>query len=1248
MIKKVACTALVLWLVALFVLSTAPPANAQAVYGSIIGSVTDPQGAAVPNAKVTITDVRKGTSDTATTNESGNYTVTHLIPDIYDIKIEAQGFKTAEQKGITVMADQASRNDIKMSLGSVSEAVEVTAEAPQLKTDRADVATTFNEKYVQDLPVLGRNFTSFLLLSPGTQLLQGWNHASTENPQGSQQTFVNGQHFSGTGYELDGTDNQDPILGIIVVNPNLDAITETKIDLQDYDAEFGKAVAGIVTVQTKSGSNDFHGEGFWFRRTDATEARNPFTQYAPDSVTGRFIPEDRWNQFGGTFGGPIIKNKLFFFADYQGTRQASGITQQLTIPSAQVLNSCTGAGDGSGYCKLDQYVNAGLFNNLPGGNPLIYDPTTGTIGADGNPVGRTPFCGPAGCDTQPNWIPLNRIPTQVQNMLSLFPTPTNSALQNNLIASGSAPFSQNSMDARVDWAAGQTVSVFGRFSMARYSLSGEGVLGALGGVGTGLGGLAGSSVTHNYSVASGVTKTFSPTLLADFRFGYFKYNPHTHKPDEGATPMQDAGIPNVNFGDVFTSGWGSFQFGPNGNLFSNFGDGLNVGRCNCPLIESEQQFQFVNNWTKIHGNHTFKFGLDMRYAMNLRVPSDADRAGVYNFNNGSATSDGTAGGGAGFADFLLGYVDNFNRFVSLSLNAAERQKRFFYYGQDTWRATQKLTINYGLRWEIYFPETVNGKDNGGFANPEEGIIRVAGEGKYDLNGNIANSWKALAPRLGIAYQVTPKTVVRMGYGRSFDIGVFGSNFGHAVTQNLPVLVNQTLTASTNTAQSYAVIGMTPPNGTTLTDQYYPAFSLSQGPPVYEFPAIPSNGVLPLGGPQGNVQPRMRPTFQRLPTLDAWNLTVQRQLTNTMSLEVAYVGNKGTHVFAGNGPSYDLNQVAYGAGTGVVTGDLPVGTSCSTAGANCKLTFTPSVPANNRKPFFNKFDYTSIGFPGVTCCSGNIMGNYFGNDSSSNYNALQVKFEKRFSQGLQFQTNFTWSKAFNHSADNGFLYSVDPQGSYGPDDFNRDKVWIFNAVYQLPFGRGKRFAGGAGRALDLIIGGWQITDTTNLSSGLPWTPYDATCNADTGPCLPNSVGGSFHTGTSGFDPVTHTVTFFTPVTPIIQSATIGEDTCSNTIASGPFGLAPCGAQGLIGRNSMRGPGAFTDNMSISKDFKLTERFNAQFRMDAFNVFNHPILDFSSNEGGGGTCIDCGGNNGQIQNIAFGTTMRQLQFGLKLIF
>src|SRR5579871_5325400 len=273
----VSCLLCMLWV---------PAAMAQAVYGSILGTVTDPSGAAVNGAKVTVTSQTKNVATETTTNESGNYSVTHLIPDIYSVKIEGTGFKVLEYKDIQVSADSGSQVNGQFQVGSASESVEVTAEAPQLKTDRADVATEFNEKYVEDVPMLNRNFTQLQLMAPGSQKLTGWSHAATENPQGSQQIFTQGQHFSGTAFELDGTDNQDPILGIIVVNPNLDAVTEAKVALQNYDAEFGKAVSSVVTAQTKSGSNDIHGSAFWFRRTDATEARDPFAQSTKDPLTG--------------------------------------------------------------------------------------------------------------------------------------------------------------------------------------------------------------------------------------------------------------------------------------------------------------------------------------------------------------------------------------------------------------------------------------------------------------------------------------------------------------------------------------------------------------------------------------------------------------------------------------------------------------------------------------------------------------------------------------------------------------------------------------------------------------------------------------------------------------------------------------------------------------------------------------------------------------------------------------------------
>jgi Carboxypeptidase regulatory-like domain/TonB dependent receptor len=1242
----------------------------QAVYGSILGTVTDASGAAVTGAKVTVTSQTKNVSTTETTNESGNYSVTHLIPDVYTIRIEGTGFKTLEFKDIQVSADTGTHVDGQFQVGSSTEQVEVTAEAPQLKTDRADVAIEFNQRYVQDLPVLNRNFTSFELLSPGTQKLVGWSHAATENPQGGQQIFVNGQHFSGTAFELDGTDNQDPILGIIVVNPNLDAIQETKVTLGNYDAEFGKAVAGVVTVQTKSGTNDFHGTATWFRRTDATAARDPFTQFPGSNPNGPLIPSSRWQEWAGTIGGPIIKNKLFFFADYQAQRQKAGITNLFTIPTANLKDTCVPGGT---YCDFSDY--AAQIANHGGAN--LYDPNSPNQTISGN--GRLAFCGSMGevaaaaCtgSTTVNGrsvlnqylIPIGNNPftglpnisTAAMNLLAAFPSPTSNGTcagtgetgcLNNFIGSGAGPYNQNSFDTRIDYAMRPTMTVFGRFSLDYFSLSGTPGLGAVGGEGDGPGGLSGSSNVHNYSLATGVTKTFSATLLGDFRFGYFQYNPLTQKPDAGVAAMTNFGIPNANLAAQAqeTSGLGEFDLDGTG---TNFGDGLGVARCNCPLIERERAFQWVANITKIHGNHQFKFGGDFRYARNLRVPSDSNRAGVYAFNHG-ATSDGGVGG-LDFATFMLGDVTNLSRYYSQSLDAAERQHRMFWYAQDTFRATPKLTLNYGLRWEVYFPEYVNGTQQGGFANIVQGEIRVAGIGGIGLNGNVNNKWSYFAPRLGAAYQLNPKTVIRMGYGRSFDMGVFGSNFGHSVTQTLPVLADQSVQ--------------------NLNGQVFPAFVLDQGPPLPSLPTVPSNGLLPLNGPacyqapsvvingatqtQFCAQAHIRPTYVRLPTLDAWNATLQRQLTPTMSLEVAYIGNKGTNIFAGDSDTYNVNQPSVGAGTALVTA----------AGTNPG--FTPTTLQVARRPLYNAFSYPTYPDPsstsGVLMCCSTDEGNYHGNDASSIYNALQVKLDKRFSRGLQVLSHYTFAHANKYDSNE---YPNSRPYSYGPDQEVRNHVWVTNFVYELPFGKGKSFGGSVGRAEDLVIGGWQITGTTNWSSGLPWTPTFSNCGGvndlgSYGGCRPDK-NGSFSVGAgslqhpSGAPPF---VQFFNPIPTLAYAPsdlTLGADACTLSRPTGPgWAMPACGVLGNAGVNSIRGPRAFAADAAVMKNFGITERVKAQFRMDAFNVFNHPVLGFLQNQEGTGACIDCAGN-GRITDIEADsspgstTGMRQLEFALKFIF
>jgi outer membrane receptor protein involved in Fe transport len=990
------------------------------VYGSIYGTVTDPSGAAVPNATVTITNIGTNVSVTTKTNESGNFNQTRLIPGTYRIKVETSGFKVAIIDEIVVNVDTASTANLSLQTGLVSEQVTITAEAPLLKTDRADVAVTFETKQVTDLPILDRNFTKFILLTPGTQQL-GWQHAASENPQGSTQIMVNGQHFSGTGYQLDGTENRDPILGIIVVNPNFEAIGETKITSQNYDAEFGQAIAGVVSVSTKSGTNDIHGAAYAFRQNDEFQARNPFSQFQRDPLTNKFIPDTLRTQFGGAVGGPIIKNKLFFFGDYDGIRSKVGGSRLLSVPTA-----------------------AARAGNLSAYGVNIFDPATTVVDASGNLVSRTQFAG--------NIIPTARLSQQALNILSLIPLPNAAGRDNgtrdNYVASGIEGFDKDSFDVRIDARMGEKFNMFGRYSFADFTRNGPTAFGQ--GGGQELVTLGGTSKVRNHSVAYGFDYAWSSSLVTDFRFGFFRYKVNVLPFDFGENTASDVGVPGLNFDDFSSGLFGGFVEGPVGNF--NFGSGLGVNRCNCPLDQDESQLQFVSNTTKFLGDHTLKFGVDVRRAYNLRVPSDVHRSGELTFSTNRTR--GPAGDGLGLATFLLGDVTSFGRYISSNTNARERQWRHFYYGQDTWRATQNLTVNYGLRLDIINPQTLNEPGNGGFLNLDTGEILVAGVGDVNLAGNIKNSVN-FAPRLSLAYKVTDKLVIRAGYGRSYDIGVFGSLFGHSVTQNLPVLAVQRLNAPAN---------------------FERVFTLAQGAPAFNnyfgLNAPPNRGgtpnaTLPSSGrfflPDG-VFTRALPDKQRLPTVDAYNFTVQYQLTDTVSVDAAYVGNKGTHVFAGDGPAIDANQATLvGFGT---------------------------IPRNNRRTFFNRFGWTQ----GI---------DYFCNCADNRYDSAQFKVTKRFSNGFSILAHYTLQRALQDGGDQFFF---DANISRGPADWDRKHNFVFSQVWDLPIGKGKRFLTDISRPLDWLIGGWQFNSNTTIQSGLPYSfGYDAGANIDAGPNRPNVNG-----------------------------------------------------------------------------------------------------------------------------------------------
>ncbi len=1219
--KKSVRTALVLAMFACASLLLIAPASAQSVYGSIFGTVTDSTGAAIPGATVTVTDVAKGTVVTVTSNASGDYSVPHLIPDVYDLKVTAKGFKAFEAKGITVQADTAPRIDPTLEVGTAATTVTVNADQqPILKTDRADVSTVFDQQQVSSLPVGDQNFTNLQLLLPGAQLL-GWSHAADENPQGSRQIQVNGQAFGGTAFELDGTDNQDPILGIIVINPALDAVTETKITTQNFDAELGKAVSAVVTAQTRSGTNSFHGSAYDFRTGNANLARDPFTEY-PDSYARAnglqsSIPPGLKNRFGASIGGPIKKNKAFFFFNYEGQRQKVGTSATDTLPTSLLTETALGktvGPSGTPGADFSEYAQLG-----PQG--IIYDNSTGT---------PTPFPN--------NVIPTGMLSQQALALLTYLEPYTKGIayqsdpanvhnLDSNFHNSGTGLFNSNQWTERVDYTVNDKAHAFERFSRFTDVLSGAVAFGAAGGPGFGIGGYGGNSNGANDSLASGMDIAINPKLLTDFRLAYYRYNVIDSKHDQNVEFANQLGIPGINMGTYFTGGSPGFFIanvpgGVGGNAGqTSYGDGLNVNRCNCPLTEREDQFQIVNNWTKIVGNHSFKVGADLRYARNLRVPSDTDRAGLLTFNTGPTSNQAASTqGGLGFATFLLGDVTNFGRYVSTSTNAKEFQKRTFFYAQDTWRATHNLTVNIGLRYEIYFPETVNAAQNGALMNLNDGYLHVAGVG--GIGSNMGWGWQAskmFAPRIGLAYQLGDKTVLRAGYGRSFDIGVFGSIFGHTVTQNLPVLANQQINQSTPTTA---------------------AFTLDQGPTAAQFVTVPNNGLLPNPGSQ--VSTKARPNPLNFPTIDAWNLSVQRALTNNLTLTVAYVGNKGTHTL-GDGDSNNTNPNEAGIflpGTYSLTGQTlhydptVAGNSISSNGGTGTTNFLQRYYAYSL-PACKDANYVTPNVPFVTpgMCGWTNSIQYNGNNQNTEFSALQVTLAQQMFHGLAYTANYQWASAFDEQS--GY-YTWDHNVTHGRDSNTRLQQLTMYGSYDLPFGHGKQFGAGVNRATDLLIGGYQLSTVLSWSGGLP---YSLSYN-ESGSNVPGSApnwpssnhGARMKTSLSGFKPGTNgtgTRNFYAAQTSDLI----------NDPGTGVFLNPGLDTIGNVKRNTYFGPGFFNDDMAITKAFTIHENIVTKFRMDAFNAFNH------INPGNPGGNIESAGT---ISGQGAGGTPRQLEFSLRVQF
>src|SRR5579883_954811 len=954
----------------------------QAVSGNIIGTVTDPSGAAVANAQITIANVGTGTSTQVTTNDSGNYTAPNLAAGNYTVTITATGFQKFTQQNVRVDVSQSVRVDASLEVGAATQEVTVTSAPPAIETDRAAVETQLGGAQVSSLPVANRNFTNLALLTPGA-VVNTYQHAPSENPQQSTLVNTGGQMFAGTNYQLDGMNNNDTVLGITMVNPTIDSVGSFIVQSSNYDAEY-QAAGSVIQVETKSGTNDFHGSAFEFLQNNIFQARDPFTQglHAPGTPAphDRGVPALRWNQFGGSIGGPIKKDKLFFFGDYQGTQRRIGASQSLRVPTAA--------------------ERTGNLSDL--GTP-IYNPNSGN--PDG--TGRTIFAG--------GIISPGLISAPAANLLSKLPLPNiaaSNAAAPNYATSAIENYNTNQFDTRGDYTISERARVFGRYSYLGANINAPGPFGLYGGPAFGQWGFSGISNALNQNVASGLTYTFGPSLLTEVRFGFSRYRVTVSAQDQNTQLANQIGIPGLNItGRQDTNGLP--------DLTINGAGGFSLGySCNCPLHERETLLDYVNNWTKIAGNHTIRFGGTYEMAWNLRLPSDQHRAGVYQFNDTVTADASVPSSGLGLASFLLGEPSSFNRFQQISTNQEDRQNRMFYFVQDTWRVTPKLTLNLGVRWDVWFPDFSLNAGQGGRYDVTNNIVYIPGVGGVSQSGNSQTQWRNFSPRIGIAYAPNDKTVVRMGYGRGYTLGTFGWTFNNLAADVYPSIVNQSITA---------------------TSSFFPVFPLTTAPPAVVFPTIPSNGMLPLAH---GIGVSYIPANQKIPYVDMWNFTVEREIAPQLSLSVGYVGNVGRHLNGG----FDLNAAIPG----------------------------PGSDANLRRPLYLKYGLTQSIFDKCDC-------------TSDNFNSLQVQLNKRFSAAYSLVGSFSWQKALDYGEFGTPTNQYNAAQDYGPATYDREFVFTLAHTLELPFGHGRKYFSNGSRFVNGVVGNWSFRGITSYYSGLPFSP-----------------------------------------------------------------------------------------------------------------------------------------------------------------
>jgi hypothetical protein len=1055
-----------------------------AVEGTILGTVTDATGAVVANAKVIVRSEGTNFVRETVSTADGDYVAPDLAPGTYTVTVEASGFKRAVYGGLTLRVDQRLRVDASLTLGQLAETIEVTGQGQLVETESSSIGQVVDRDRVSRLPLNGRFFLQLALLSPGS------NGGAPGNRQASNQegnaVAVNGARSSSNTYLIDGVDNNAGFNGYYVISPSIDSIQEFKVQTNAYSAEFGRSAGAQVNVVTRAGSNQIHGSVFEFLRNDKLDANAWFSNAG--GISSR--PPFKRNQFGAALGGPVINNKTFFFANFELTRIRQAVTRVSSVPTAALL-----AGDFSG-------VGA------------IYDPLAVNGGA------RAPFAG--------GILPASRIAPAAKFLQGFVPAPNGPGLAGNFTRNAAYADDTNNYGFRVDQKVGSNGQLFGRFIRSPREVTNPSNFGtpAIGN------GSFSSGVTETDArslYAMGYTHVFRPNLINEFRAGYNRFVWLYYSDNQGHDFAKEAGIQGLP-GDKDVIGFPLISI----TGFTGWGDAGFVPNITRP----DATIHGADNITWIRGPHTFKGGIDFRWNDRFFLTGAAFR-GSFSFN-GTYTAATPQGSGIPYADYLLGFTNSASRTVGTA--EAYSQSRFYhFFFQDDWKATRRLTLYLGLRYEWNPPYFAKDNRITNF-NLTTGALVFADQ-KFDP-GNLAfPTAKAIsrstiypdkadwAPRFGFAYRLTDdnKTALRGGYGVFFNQDTGNPQVNMSLS-NPPFQFNASVS----------------PNLATPDTQMATAFAFTP-----TFGGAPGLEMFQWNFRNANIQ--------------HWNLSVQREVMGVL-VEADYAGSKGTHLISRN----SVNQPLPGAG---------------------------SIQPRRPYPLF----------AGIT---------YDGSFASSSYNSLQLKAEKRLSHGISFLGSYTWSKSIDNSSQFD-TSSPNPQNytSYmrGPSNFDQPHRVVLSALYELPFGRGRGYLNSGNRAVDGVLGGWNLGAIFTGASGYPFSvsiPVDR-ANIGTGGQRPDVVG----------------------------SASVSNPSVNLWFDPNAFALPDLYTFGNAGRNILRGPNVVNLDFSLTKRFYTLEKQFLEFRCEMFNTSNTPNFSVPNSTIGNAS-------TGRIFSVT--NTARQIQFALRYEF